>query len=190
MRNIARTFWVSGLGAILSLGVVQGCGDDEDEGTGGRGGRGGSGGSGGNAGTAGGGGKAGSAGSGGTAGSAGSAGTAGDAGDSGSEAGDGGRALSCAYYCDVIMANCRDERDAGADGGNNAQYPTRSACEGACNSLDDRPGVLGETAGDTLACRIYHAEQSGENPVFHCPHAGQRPTMFCLDPDAGDAGGD
>ena len=189
MRNIARTFWVSGLGAILSLGLVQGCGDDEDDGTGGRGGRGGSGGG---AGTAGTGGKGGAGGQGGKAGAGGSAGAA---GDSGADSGDGGRALTCDTYCDLITANCRSS-DAG-DGGNFAQYDNRGECMSTCNAATSgaapawRLGSYG-VAGNTLGCRIYHADnaQSGAIPSVHCQHAGEIPTAICLDPDAGagDAG--
>src|SRR5688500_1777773 len=133
MRNLARTFWVSGLGAILSLGLVQGCGDDDDDdGKGGRGGRGGTGGA---AGTAGTGGKAGTGGTGG-----GSGGTGGAAGDSGT-GGDAGRALTCDVYCDLITANCMNS-DAGDAAGNFAQYDNRGDCMSTCNT------AAGDAGGD------------------------------------------
>jgi hypothetical protein len=184
MRNLARTFWVSGLGAILSLGLVQGCGDDEDDD--GKGGRGGTGG-----GTSGSGGKAGSAG---TGGSSGSAGTGGNAGTGG---GDAGRALTCDVYCDLITANCMNS-DAGDAAGNFAQYDNRGDCVSTCNTAAGDAGDAGRSwrlgtyggPGNTLGCRIYHADnaQSGEDPGFHCQHAGEFPTAICLDADAG--GGD
>lgn len=190
MRNIARTFWVSGLGAILSLGVVQGCGDDDDDD--GKGGRGGTGGA---AGTAGTGGKAGT---GGTGGSSGNAGTGGAAGDSGTDA---GRALTCDVYCDLITANCMNS-DA-SDGGMFAQYDNRGDCMSTCNTAaGDAGGDAGRSwrlgsygvDGNTLGCRIYHADnaQSGQQPGVHCQHAGEFPTAICLDPDAdgGDASTD
>jgi hypothetical protein len=60
------------------------------------------------------------------------------------------------------MANCT---------GTNAQYTSNDICKGVCAGFT-APGMLGDTTGDTLGCRIYHAGAAAGNPMLHCPHAG------------------
>jgi hypothetical protein len=73
-------------------------------------------------------------------------------------------ALTPQAYCDTIMANCT---------GANAQYPSMAQCLATAAGF-----TLGaastEMAGDTLGCRIYHAQNAMvvNDPVTHCPHAG------------------
>ena len=41
----------------------------------------------------------------------------------------------------------------------------------ACNGFDDaEPYDVSDTAGDSLACRLYHATVAYDDPVTHCPH--------------------
>jgi len=71
--------------------------------------------------------------------------------------------LTTQAYCDTIQAPCT---------GSNAQYPSANQCLATAAAF-----VLGSSTdmtGDTLACRIYHAQNAmitGDTAV-HCPHAG------------------
>lgn len=78
--------------------------------------------------------------------------------DSGTDSGDN-EAVSCANYCTKVMARCT---------GPNAQYADQAECERMCAKLP--LGSAGDTQGNTVACRQYHA---GNTPSdTHCPHAG------------------
>jgi hypothetical protein len=73
-------------------------------------------------------------------------------------------ALNCDTYCTTIMANCT---------GANAQYENMNECLGTCSGFT--PGATStETSGDTLGCRIYHAQNAMvlNDATTHCPHAG------------------
>ena len=144
MKNVRFLF----LGAILSIAgtsvMLAGCGDDTS-GTGG--------------GTT-------SSGTGGEATSSSSAGGTGGmaaTGSSSASTGSGMTAtLDCKSYCTVVQANCT---------GDKAQYPSPESCMAACAALP--AGKLGETAGNTLGCRLYHAGTPAVmDPTLHCPHAG------------------
>jgi hypothetical protein len=80
---------------------------------------------------------------------------------------DGGRpvlALNCDTYCTTIMANCTAA---------NAQYSDMNECLGTCSGFP--PGAAStETSGNTLGCRIYHAQNAMvlNDAATHCPHAG------------------
>jgi len=106
---------------------------------------------------------------------------------------------TCSSYCDAIMANCTGGD--GSDGGKtNQQYSAKSNCMAICALFP--AGKAGDTTGDSLACRAYHADaaKSSKNPTLHCPHAGpggdgqcgdvcpaycRMVTNFCQDKDAG-----
>jgi hypothetical protein len=94
-----------------------------------------------------------------------------DTGANDSGGGDGGATvdgsvLDCNYYCTNILTVCT--------GGNN-QYLDKPTCMSMCtNGIPNDAGV-GATAGDSLACRMYHlnvASTSTANAAIHCPHAG------------------
>jgi hypothetical protein len=89
--------------------------------------------------------------------------------DAGTDAGPPG---ACDQYCDTIIANCADD---------NAQYDDRADCIAYCGSAGWPEGTPGEMAGNTLACRIYHAEfaASSMDPTTHCPHAGPTGADVC-----------
>ncbi len=75
---------------------------------------------------------------------------------------DGSTALNCTDYCGLVMSTCT---------GQYAQYQSVGECMNACALLP--MGAAGDMAGDTIGCRIYHAElaaDAGVNP--HCWHAG------------------
>jgi len=127
-----------------------------------------------------------------TGGSGGSGGTGGTGGTGGmvntggmaNTGGTGGMAampsLTCDYYCASIMGACS---------GANAQYPDEATCKAVCAAFP--AGMLGETSGNTLGCRIYHSDVAGMTaPDTHCPHAG--PSGGDIDPTdmMGDACGE
>jgi hypothetical protein len=74
---------------------------------------------------------------------------------------DGGGGKDCDAYCTTIMANCT---------GGNAQYGDVAQCKASCEALSD--GEEGAMAGNSAACRTYHAGAAEMDPVTHCVHAG------------------
>ena len=71
---------------------------------------------------------------------------------------------TCAAYCTDVMANCT---------GDNAQYPLMEACLAFCGSIGKlEAGKTGDTSGNTIGCRAYHAGAAKDNPAVHCAHAG------------------
>ena len=85
---------------------------------------------------------------------------------------DAGMATDCDRYCDAVLANCT---------GDNAQYDDRADCVDYCSGAGLPVGTAGEMAGNTLECRIYHANFAGSSmdPVTHCPHAGPTGAEVC-----------
>jgi hypothetical protein len=99
-----------------------------------------------------------------------------DGGDGGTDAGSddddgGGGGLTCATYCTTIMANCT---------GDLTQYASTAACMQSCEGFPI--GTSADTAGNTLGCRIYHAQASAAamlGPDPHCYHAGPGGAGVC-----------
>lgn len=85
--------------------------------------------------------------------------------------GEGGGTPDCQTYCTAIMANCTSTMDAdsGATVGNQ-QYTNMNNCMNSCKAIP--VGASGDTSGNTLGCRITHAELAKTDPMTHCPHAG------------------
>jgi hypothetical protein len=84
------------------------------------------------------------------------------------EAGDSGEApvvgsAACNAYCNLLMSTCV---------GTFVQFATNDACMRACaiyppGASDDNTGL-----GNTLRCRMQHAEAAKVEYLGHCPHAG------------------
>jgi hypothetical protein len=90
-------------------------------------------------------------------------------------------APTCADYCTKIQANCTTT---------NAQYPSADQCLATCATFTVGTGA--DTTGNTLGCRVYHAENSaGAGATLHCPHAGpggdaiNAPNTYCTKPATG-----
>jgi hypothetical protein len=113
-----------------------------------------------------GGGSATGGGSGATGGSSGTGG--GSGGGSGGGGGSTDAGLNCTAYCTAIMANCT---------GPNAQFSMMDRCMNACTTYP--AGMLADTTGNTLGCRIYHAGAAHMDPVTHCVHAGPGGAGVC-----------
>ena len=81
----------------------------------------------------------------------------------------------CARYCDVTESACA---------GSNQLYETREGCMNTCMGFSF-DGEEGDVSGDTVQCRIYHAEVAEQvDPFFHCNHAGADGGGVCVDDPA------
>jgi hypothetical protein len=69
--------------------------------------------------------------------------------------------LDCNTYCGNVMTNCTAA---------NAQYGAMDQCVASCAHFP--LGGLADTSGNTLGCRIYHANNAAMAPDVHCVHAG------------------
>ncbi|WP_437586574.1 hypothetical protein [Sorangium sp. So ce1000] len=78
-----------------------------------------------------------------------------------SSSGGGTPEVSCSTYCTAIMANCT---------GDGVQYGSQESCEAFCANLP--AGTAGDTTGNSLACRAYHADAAKADALTHCIHAG------------------
>ncbi len=114
-----------------------------------------------------------------------------DAGEGGDSAGGTDAGLSCAVYCDQVVAHCTSDpgthppHEPAVDAGNQ-QYNSKAGCLAECAKM--KLGTITDTAGDTVACRQYHSGAPAvANPKLHCPHAGPSGGGVC---SAGDAGTD
>ena len=67
----------------------------------------------------------------------------------------------CQVYCDIMDTNCPNE------------YSGAAACDTACGAFPDG-GQIGDGAGDSVQCRIYHA--GAANNDVHCDHASAEST--------------
>lgn len=72
--------------------------------------------------------------------------------------------LTAQAYCDTIQAACT---------GPNAQYLSPTTCLAAAAAFPTGAAST-EASGDTLGCRIYHAQNAmiTADVTTHCPHAG------------------
>ncbi|HEY3820989.1 MAG TPA: hypothetical protein VGL81_27685 [Polyangiaceae bacterium] len=76
------------------------------------------------------------------------------------------RALSCAYYCATIVTNCTQA---------NAEFVGSEDSQTLCNTMCpafDTGSAIGPSNDNTLACRIYYAEQAQSDPTTNCRFAG------------------
>ena len=80
----------------------------------------------------------------------------------------GALTLDCVSYCSGILAACTDAL---------AQYESMASCLGTCEHLP--VGVLGETTGNTLGCRVKHTEFAQQDAATHCEHAGPGGGSMC-----------
>jgi hypothetical protein len=89
----------------------------------------------------------------------------------------GGGAPTCSAYCAKIQMNCTA---ASGDAGGNAQYMDAATCNSYCTTAAGWPaGTTGDTSGNTIGCRLYHAGAAAADPVLHCPHAGPTGGNVC-----------
>jgi len=87
----------------------------------------------------------------------------------------------CESFCNTAQAACT---------GTLAQWSSVSACQTACASFATT-GTNGDTTGNTLQCRQYHAGVAltgATAAATHCPHIGVTPTAFCVASAASSSG--
>ena len=79
----------------------------------------------------------------------------------------------CDVYCDFVDSYCSEDP---------MLYANRDACQEACGDFSRR-GRDGDTVGDSVHCRIYHASFPAQaDSVFHCPHAAPDGGGVCEGP--------
>jgi hypothetical protein len=79
---------------------------------------------------------------------------------------------SCDSYCDLVTRHCFGEF---------ALYSSEEACSEYCHFVADfDEGILGETSGNTLACRIHYGNAVGlDDPEAGCAAAGPAGGNVC-----------
>lgn len=90
--------------------------------------------------------------------------------------GDGGNtdaaaAPTCSDYCTTIATNCT---------GTNLMYANTAECMATCSKFT--AGTVGQTSGNTLGCRLYHAGNAAgsmQNANTHCRHGGPGGDGLC-----------
>jgi plastocyanin len=74
---------------------------------------------------------------------------------------------TCEEYCSTVTKNCT---------GDLAQYASKDACLTYCKTQGKLPaGKAGDTSGNTIGCRTYHATVAGKDAasaLTHCVHTG------------------
>jgi hypothetical protein len=110
--------------------------------------------------------------------------------EGGAEAGsgDGGSLvsyeLSCDSYCRVIAANCKPSSLE-----DDTEYLSPAVCSQLCAQYESTPTPLDPntepTPGDTLNCRVWHANAAALGPHTHCPHSGPLGGNLCDDSQLG-----
>jgi hypothetical protein len=75
---------------------------------------------------------------------------------------------TCANYCALETANCTTT---------NSQYNTMADCMATCTRFP--MGTAADMSGNTLGCRIYHADKSATDAALHCRHSGPAGDGVC-----------
>jgi hypothetical protein len=76
--------------------------------------------------------------------------------------GDGACGNNCEGFCAIAQDACT---------GDNAQYADEAACLAECSGFPaDTKYNTNQTAGDSLACRLYHLTVAATDPAVHCSH--------------------
>ncbi len=78
-------------------------------------------------------------------------------------------APKCEDYCTTYFGSCKDKLNL---------YKDMADCMTQCAPW--YPGFEGQTAGDTIGCREYHAGVALGEPTTHCPHAGPGGADVCV----------
>jgi hypothetical protein len=87
------------------------------------------------------------------------------------DSGGGGPTADCTTYCTLLAKNCT---------GSNLEYIDDATCKAICTTFD--PGKPGDNTGDSLTCRIFHAQAAALDPSFNCQQAGPLAGGGCADP--------
>jgi hypothetical protein len=69
---------------------------------------------------------------------------------------------NCAGFCAIVLSACAGDDEA---------YASEAECLTACAGFADTEKYdISDLAGDTLACRLYHAQVATSDPGTHCAH--------------------
>jgi len=83
----------------------------------------------------------------------------------------GANVAACTAYCATITANCTTT---------NSQYADAASCLQECTTnYGWALGMMGDTSGNSVGCRAYHAGAAMSNAMVHCPHAGPTGGNVC-----------
>jgi hypothetical protein len=74
---------------------------------------------------------------------------------------------TCADFCAGEIVTCADT------------YADEAACLAECGNWVC--GAEGDTAGDTLGCRVYHLGAAQTDAATHCPHTAADGGGVCVD---------
>ena len=84
---------------------------------------------------------------------------------------------TCAAYCAKIAMTCTNSGDAG---GHDQYAGAVATCANYCSMVAGwSSGMMGDTSGNTIGCRLYHAGAAASDPTTHCPHAGPTGGNVC-----------
>lgn len=75
--------------------------------------------------------------------------------------GGGPESSLCDRYCAAVMSNCADAFSV---------YGSEDACLAVCALVPE--GSEGDRSGNSIQCRLYHADAAEAEPSFYCPIAG------------------
>jgi hypothetical protein len=78
----------------------------------------------------------------------------------------------CEHFCDVALNSCPAD-------GENAIYKDRAQCLDACSYFPE--GAQGAKSGNSLTCRLHHANLARDAPQTHCSHASATGGGVCGD---------
>ena len=83
---------------------------------------------------------------------------------------------TCEGMCEAVQKACGDT-------GDNSQFANAAACVTYCKVNGKIPaGAIGDTKGNTIGCRLYHAGVAGKDAASakdHCPHVGKSGGNTC-----------
>jgi hypothetical protein len=89
---------------------------------------------------------------------------------------------TCAAYCAAVMTNCTGATMSIDGGVGLADFSSMAACMNACALYP--VGSASDQMGNTLGCRLYHANLAAGSPSnakTHCPHASMSGGGVCGD---------
>lgn len=88
------------------------------------------------------------------------------------------RRYTCKAYCETLAKHCT---------GIQQEYISNSVCEAMCSHFE--PGRPGEQTNDSLACRVFHANEAAKNPDEPGCRTACAGFPYLIAGDAGDASG-
>jgi len=85
----------------------------------------------------------------------------------------------CDAYCSIGRFNCNPTNGWPLEGSSDLWNTGDSGCHTICNTIYDVGVVGNDFSGNTLACRLYHAQASYSLGLVHCSHASPNGEKVC-----------